>query len=174
MRLRDVSKILVEPKIVFKTLEVLRGYGKRNLEGFALWVGSISGNEAEIEDIWVPPQKSIRNEDGVGYFVSNDVLLNISRTLQKKQMQLIAQVHSHPGRAYHSEADDAYAIVTTNGGFSLVVPNFGFCPDKITDWAVYRLQGTGWVGLSKQEITQTFISTQKNLSNSLGGICVFA
>ena len=35
-----------------------------------------------------------------------------------------AQIHSHPHEAFHSEADDTWAIVRHEGAFSLVVPRF--------------------------------------------------
>lgn len=174
MRLKDVSRVILDQRIVTKTLEVLQAYGKRQFEGLVLWVGSISENEAKIEDVWVPPQRSIREERGVGYFVSSDALVEISRKLREKGVRLIAQVHSHPGRAYHSEADDAYAIVTTNGGFSLVVPNFGFCPEKITNWAVYRLNGANWIIMTTQEIDQVFSAGQKNSPPRPGSFSFFA
>jgi len=63
-------------------------------------------------------------------------------------LRLIAQVHSHPGEAYHSRADDRYAIVTAEGGFSLVVPDFGDAPADPTAWAVYRLDQGAWRELS--------------------------
>jgi hypothetical protein len=35
-----------------------------------------------------------------------------------------AQVHTHPGSAFHSPTDDAWPIVHTPGFSSLVIPNF--------------------------------------------------
>jgi len=70
---------------------------------------------------------------------------------------LIAQVHSHPTEAYHSEADDRFAIVTAEGGLSLVVPNFGNAPLDPRLWAIYRLTCGEWRELDAKE-SQTFIS----------------
>jgi hypothetical protein len=44
--------------------------------------------------------------------------------LRARKLGLAAQVHSHPGRAFHSEADDAWASVRHEGALSVVVPNF--------------------------------------------------
>jgi hypothetical protein len=65
-------------------------------------------------------------------------------------------VHSHPREAYHSHADDRYAIVTAEGGFSLVVPNFGQAPANLASWAVYRLIGGDWTELTSQEVRDLF------------------
>jgi hypothetical protein len=38
---------------------------------------------------------------------------------------IVAQVHTHPGVAFHSATDDANPLVGTPGFLSLVVPHFG-------------------------------------------------
>src|SRR5439155_4903701 len=99
---------------------------------------------AEVIHAVVPRQKPISSEDGVGYFVSGETLFELNRHLSESGLRLIAQVHSHPQEAFHSEADDRYAIVTTEGGLSLVVPNFGHASADPVSWAVYRLHGQDW------------------------------
>ncbi|MHC2297262.1 hypothetical protein ACVJBD_001468 [Rhizobium mongolense] len=44
--------------------------------------------------------------------------------LREKRLRVLAQIHSHPGRAFHSEADDEWAIVRHAGALSLVLPRF--------------------------------------------------
>jgi hypothetical protein len=156
MLLSAINRISVPQGVVSGTMQVLRRYGTRGYEGMVLWVGTTSQDRATVIDAWVPPQQSLRDENGVGYFVPGEALVEISSELRSRGVGLIAQVHSHPGRAYHSPADDQYAIVTTNGGFSLVVPNFGRGSDRIADWAVYRLKGSRWRPLSLAEISATF------------------
>jgi proteasome lid subunit RPN8/RPN11 len=95
----------------------------------------------------VPDQKPIKSEDGVGYFIDGQVLFELNQKLSDTGLRLIAQVHSHPGEAYHSETDDRYAIVTADGGLSLVVPDFGEAPNDPTLWAVYRLSKGSWLEL---------------------------
>ena len=64
--------------------------------------------------------------------------------------RLFAQVHTHPGRAYHSEMDDRYAVVIAPGGLSLVVPNFAVKDFDVSDCAVYRLSSAGrWEKVEK-------------------------
>jgi hypothetical protein len=115
-----------------------------------------STGKAYVSQAFVPKQKSISNEDGVGYFVSGETLFQLNRDLSETGLRLIAQVHSHPREAYHSEADDRYAIVTAEGGMSLVVPNFGRAPAQPTAWAVYRLHGRAWRELSPKEVGTIF------------------
>jgi Na+-transporting NADH:ubiquinone oxidoreductase subunit NqrA len=44
--------------------------------------------------------------------------------LRRRRLLVAAQVHSHPREAFHSKADDRWAIVRHEGALSLVVPNF--------------------------------------------------
>jgi hypothetical protein len=104
----------------------------------------------------IPQQRSVSDEDGLGYFVSGETLFELNRALSETGLRLIAQVHSHPAEAYHSAADDRYAIVTADGGFSLVVPNFGRAPSDLSSWAVYRLTRGDWQELSPQEVRTLF------------------
>jgi hypothetical protein len=123
------------------------------LEGFVLWLGNVTDAIAGVEVAFVPPQSSIHGEEGVGYLVTSETLFQLNRELHRSGLRLLAQVHSHPAEAYHSSTDDAYAVVTTEGGFSIVVPNFA--ADKVLprECAVYRLiSGGRWKKLSHREM----------------------
>lgn len=157
MLLRDVKKVCIAEDLVVRTVKALQTFGRTGCEGLVLWMGSVSGSEARVADAWVPPQTPIRSDSGIGYMVSKETLTEISRECRRSGLGLVAQVHSHPRRAYHSDADDRYAVVTTNGGFSLVVPNFGNSPARISAWAVYRLNGQDWIELTAREVASTFI-----------------
>jgi proteasome lid subunit RPN8/RPN11 len=138
--------------IVEDTLEALRSFGRRGYEGLVLWLGEVNEAHASVTNFLVPPQESVRSEDGVGYLVSGDTLFEVNRLLSQHRLRLVAQVHSHPGPAYHSEADDRYAIVTADGGYSFVVPNFAEHQRDMTGWAAYRLTDRCWRELEPNEI----------------------
>jgi hypothetical protein len=150
-RLADVRHVRIDSHVVSITLGTLQKYGAKGLEGLVLWLGEIEGNAAHVSRAMVPEQRSISRESGVGYFVEGDTLFQLNRALAQTGLRLIAQVHSHPNEAYHSEADDQYAIVTAEGGLSFVVPNFGKAPLDPTIWAIYRLTQGEWRGLSMNE-----------------------
>jgi hypothetical protein len=146
-----LSKIAVfeVPKSVIQlTLDRLQEFGTHGYERLILWLGEVLGDRAEVVMAYVPPQHSIASEEGVGYFVTSDTLFALNRALAESRLWLLAQVHSHPTEAYHSEADDRFAIVTADGGLSLVVPDFGHAEPDPMKWAVYRLSGHEWIPLS--------------------------
>lgn len=143
-RLDSIHKIIIDPTVVGTTLRVLQQFGAHGCEGLVLWIGHVDDDYARITRAVVPDQKPVKSEEGVGYFVDSEALFQLNRKLAETGLRLIAQVHSHPGEAYHSDTDDRYAIVTVDGGLSLVVPDFGSAPADPTLWAVYRLQSGIW------------------------------
>lgn len=156
--LSTVKQIFVTRSAIESTLKAMRHFGSHGYEVLVLWVGHIDSatGTARVAQAFVPDQKPISGEDGVGYFVSGDTLFKLNRALSETGLRLIAQVHSHPGEAYHSEADDRYAIVTADGGLSLVVPDFGHVPALLTAWAVYRLRDRKWCELLESEVRALF------------------
>ena len=151
IRLDSIYNISIEPAVIATTLQVLQHFGIHGCEGLVLWVGEVTEAHARITQAVVPSQNPIKSEEGVGYFVDSDALFELNRKLSETGLRLIAQVHSHPGEAYHSHADDRYAIVTADGGLSLVVPDFGNAPADPTLWAVYRLSNGCWRGLTTDQ-----------------------
>ncbi len=151
-RLDTVQHISIDSAVISRTLQVLQLFGARECEGLVLWLGEVTETGAQITHAAVPDQRPIKGEEGVGYFVDGAALFELNRRLSETGLRLIAQVHSHPGEAYHSETDDRYAIVTADGGLSLVVPNFGCAGTDPSDWAVYRLKNGNWRELAEREI----------------------
>jgi proteasome lid subunit RPN8/RPN11 len=156
IRLDNIDEISIDPAVIATTLRVLQDFGTRGCEGLVLWVGELAPCKAHITRAVVPNQNPIKSEEGVGYFVDGTALFELNRELAKTGLRLIAQVHSHPNEAYHSSADDRYAIVTADGGLSLVVPNFGCAPANPASWAVYRLRNGCWHELDSSQAQSLF------------------
>jgi hypothetical protein len=159
-RLADVRVFSVSERVIKYTLAVLQEFGKHELEGLVLWLGTVNSDVAEVQEPYIPEQHAMTSESGVGYFVSGDALFDLNRSLSDRNLRLLAQIHSHPHEAYHSAADDRYAIVTSEGGLSLVVPDFGLAPPHPKSWAAYRLHKGEWVELSSAETDKLFSVNQ--------------
>ena len=154
--------MVVDRAVVDSTLRILRKFGRYRLEGLVLWLGKIEPGRAHVTRAFTPDQQPVSDEDGVGYFVGADALFELNRGLAETGLRLIAQVHSHPSRAYHSDTDDRYAVVTADGGLSLVVPNFGRAPADPASWAVYRLSKGDWRELAAREGRKLFVLREEN------------
>lgn len=114
-----------------------------------LWVGLVEGAVFRITDPLVPHQRPIRRPDGICVVVDPKEMLRINMELFHAGKRLMAQVHSHPGRAYHSAMDDEQAIANTIGSLSLVVPDFARRDFALSDSAIYRLRADGcWIEVS--------------------------
>lgn len=149
MSLADVRRVLV-PIACARAVEThLRAVGRKGYEGMALWVGTQEAETFQVSATVIPDQRHICNADGVCVIVDGDALHHLNVHLYKEGLTLLGQIHSHPGRAYHSDTDDAYAIATAVGCLSLVVPDFARAPFTIASCASYRLDENGrWRPLS--------------------------
>ena len=142
--LTNISSVMLPSQVVEQTHARLFEAGMNGLEGMALWVGTQDGNEFRIRDVIIPMQQGVRSDHGLAVMVSGPELHRINLHLYRTEMRLIAQIHSHPTHAFHSDMDNEYAIATALGSFSLVVPDFARDPFSIERCAVYRLTPSAW------------------------------
>lgn len=151
--MNSIDQILVPQSILKETLIIFKEYGHEYLEVFAIWVGEEKRNTFKIKEVWFPKQ----NNTIISYYVPNIDVHNINVELNKKNYSVIAQLHTHPGYAFHSQIDDENAILTLTGSLSIVIPNYGFIPIKAIDkWAVYRLTNGKWILLSVNKVKKLF------------------
>jgi hypothetical protein len=129
--------LVIPPAVIVATMEHLRSKGRVEEEGVVLWRGTLS--PARVIGVIVPEQ-----ETGVGRFI---VPLRerhrISRELAGTGEVIVAQVHSHPGAAFHSPTDDTEAIPRRVGAYSLVVPDCGSRSSIFDGAALFQLSADG-------------------------------
>ncbi len=158
--LAAVTTVTVPRACVEEIQSHLRHVGTAGYEGLGLWVGHQDGERFEVTQAVIPNQKHRRTPDGVSVIVEGPELHRLNVWLYREKLTLMAQIHSHPGRAYHSDTDDAYAVATTVGCLSLVVPDFARRAFALRDVASYRLDAKArWRPLSRAEVARTIIIT---------------
>ena len=151
--LAEVEQVFVARAVVSETQRFLRSMGERRHEGLALWAGRPGDRVFQVTNLLIPRQRATRTSEGVCASVDADEMYRINAELFKAELRLIAQIHSHPTDAYHSDTDDENALVRTVGCLSLVVPDFAMRPFSLADTAVYRLDRTGaWQELDQQAV----------------------
>lgn len=151
--LRVVKSVRVPLELALGAHDYLRRVGLQGAEGFALWAGVLQDEVFRVTHTRIPVQHHLRTDDGVLVVVDSEELLRTNKWLYEQGLTLVAQLHSHPTDAYHSETDDALPIVATVGGLSLVAPDFARRPFSLADYAVYRLTPEdGWVELANDEV----------------------
>ncbi len=146
MTLADVRSFRVPREIVQKSERRLRDAGRQGYEMFVLWSGQVEGDVFNVRTPHVPKQESFRIRGReLLVRVEGEALHRLNTWLYEKQELLGIQIHSHPTDAFHSDTDDKFPMVTTLGGLSIVVPEFGSRGLFTPGTAIYRLTVEGWV-----------------------------
>lgn len=104
-----------------ETLAHLREAGREGRECVVFWLSErpvIPG--ATIREVYRPEQRAVRDM----FHIPLAGMTGLMAHLRAHKLGLAAQVHSHPGRAFHSRADDEWAVVRHEGALSIVVPHF--------------------------------------------------
>lgn len=150
--LADITELRVPVQVIMDGYEFMRSAGRLRLEGMVLWAGKQRDRIFTVTELIVPKQQGLSTADGVCAIVEADELARLNMHLYRNSLELVAQVHTHPTEAYHSLTDDEYAIATTIGCFSIVVPNFAVVNYALAQCAVYRLDfGGEWLEVDESQ-----------------------
>jgi hypothetical protein len=130
--------IIVGSSIIHATLLELQAAGRRRSERVVLWLGRRTNARIEIETLWVPEQRT-----GLDFFeIPPKGMQKMFDKLRTDRLMVAAQIHSHPRAAFHSYADDQWAIIRHSGALSLVLPYFALrtdCSTFVQDVALFVL-----------------------------------
>ena len=104
------TRVLEEARLFFEDR------GTFGLEGTAMIK---AGSDVELV---VPRQNARRDAYGrVNVEVPREGQMDLARGLGDDEIY-VARIHSHPGDAFHSAADDANPVISFEGAISIVVP----------------------------------------------------
>lgn len=139
--------------LVEETLAHLRAAGRDGRECVVFWLAERPVRPgAVIREVYRPEQYAARNI----FRIPPEAMTELMAHLRMRRLSLAAQVHSHPGRAFHSRADDVWAVVRHEGALSIVVPDFAERVDAqtfINMTATFRLSPKDrWLGVSRDEL----------------------
>ena len=112
-----MNRIKVGRSVVAATIERLQDGGRVGHERAVLWLGH---GADRIDEVYEPSQRTRADQ----FYFDRESMRELLAHLRQNRMRVVAQVHSHPGRAFHSEADNEWAIVRHAGALSLVLPRF--------------------------------------------------
>ena len=147
--------VICPPSIVDDTLSRLHEAGRRGCECVVLWLGKRRDGGAQVMDAYLPLQTAKADM----FRIPPAGMAALQAELRKGRLMVAAQVHSHPKEAFHSRADDQWAIVRHEGALSLVLPDFALgtaVGSFLRDVKVYQLSPTAkWVEVSGGEVEST-------------------
>jgi hypothetical protein len=113
-------KIYVTERIIADTLRFLQKDGLLQRESVALWLGRRAGGEVRVVDAVRPEHQAGRDF----FHIPAPAMGLLRARLRDENLMIAAQVHTHPREAFHSPADNRWAIVRHVGALSLVLPHF--------------------------------------------------
>lgn len=116
-----MSTIVCTREVLRKTIAVLRRGGVRREERVVLWLSNAALREpAPIMEVYEPDQIA-----EVDYFrLPSASMRSLMDHLRSTRRRIVAQIHTHPDNAFHSDADAKWAIIRHVGALSLVLPRF--------------------------------------------------
>jgi proteasome lid subunit RPN8/RPN11 len=135
--------ITIAKGVLERTFEHLCGCGDGMRECVVLWAGPQARQDFADEAI-----HPLHTASPGGYDIDGPYVSGLWRELAARGQTVRAQVHTHPGPAYHSSRDDTLALVHTSGYLSLVIPNFAQGPVGLEGCylAIRRVDGS-WQSL---------------------------
>ena len=145
--------------VVTETLNALQESGSRRHEGIVIWLGHRFGDDTEV----IEPHHPVHVARIDMFHIPPAGMRKLQERLRQSRMFVVAQVHSHPAKAFHSEADDRWAIVRHVGALSLVLPDFGLKTTPasfLQDVKVFRLnEANSWLEVPHAEVKSTWSLT---------------
>jgi hypothetical protein len=139
-----------------RTQELLRERGVQRREGYVVWVGEMT-DRAVVRDVWPVSARG----DAAHALVAFDDVVALAERVHSAGWAILAQVHSHPGVAFHSEIDDDHPVSHQLGFISIVVPDFAANSPRV-GWAYYEHLGRGrWRELAGDELRRRFVVSEE-------------
>jgi hypothetical protein len=116
-----MTSVICTSEVLGETIALLRRGGERGEERVVLWLArSTARDQAPIAEVYEPEQIA-----DVDYFkLPPESIRRLMVHLRTTRRKVVAQIHTHPGQAFHSEADAEWAIIRHVGALSLVLPRF--------------------------------------------------
>ncbi len=144
--------------IIDVTLGWLRDAGRARRECVALWLARRSPVTIEVVDAYRPEQTASIDM----FHIPPTGMTELHAVLRQRRLMVAAQVHSHPTEAFHSKADDRWAIVRHEGALSLVVPHFALkttTRNFLAHTKVYRFTATSrWEEIPEAQLAQSWLT----------------
>jgi hypothetical protein len=151
-----VSPVVVSRSVLEAARAFFEQQGAQGFEGTAL-IAALDGRPADR--LVIPTQQANRADGGCWVEVPLAGKLESAAALRPGE-RYVARIHSHPGEAFHSAADDRNPALTHQGALSIVVPFFGLGLRRGLDaCAVFVLRGTRWVELPAGPARAAWIRT---------------
>ncbi|MCV2864409.1 Mov34/MPN/PAD-1 family protein [Albidovulum sediminicola] len=122
----------------------------RGHEGIAYLLGQSDGTTTVAVAAIRPKARTTRGS----FAVEAPAMARVVRAAVDRGLQVVGQVHTHPGEAYHSDGDNDGAKIAFTGYVSVVLPDYGRQLPALTGAATYFFQaGSRFIPMAPDAIT---------------------
>lgn len=150
-------RLVCDSSIIETTLMHLRNAGRNRCECVVLWLGKRDVESIRITEAYRPLQTAQADM----FHIPREGMAELHGKLRQNRVMVAAQIHSHPFQAFHSKADDRWAIVRHENALSLVVPNFASettLHNFLTQTKIFRFSATAiWTEVPAYEVPRSWL-----------------
>lgn len=143
-----MNKIAISAGDLQRTIELLQEGGRSACETVVFWLGK----DNLISEVFRPEQMVKADM----FHLPPAAMRNLMAYLRQDRKRILAQIHSHPNEAFHSRADDQWAVVRHQGALSFVLPEFagGTTVDNfMQEVAAFTLSASDqWTSVSSDDV----------------------
>jgi proteasome lid subunit RPN8/RPN11 len=144
--------IRMRQEVLDQAFEHLRRCGEGRRECVAYLIGPVD-DPSVVDAVTHPPHAA----SAEAYELDSATIGEISTRLLASRRSVRIQIHTHPGPAYHSRRDDAFALVHAPGYLSLVIPAFARGPVGLDGaFLAERTHEGGWRAVAPTERLEIF------------------
>lgn len=115
-----MTKLICSSDILTTTIDYFRVAGRARKECVVFWLVPRQTDATRIVEVYRPQQQAHADQ----FWIPPEAMTCLMRHLREHKLKFAAQVHSHPQEAFHSRADDHWAVIRHAGALSIVVPDF--------------------------------------------------
>ncbi len=153
-----LRQLIVPRRVLEETHILLSGPGEEGCEATVLWLGTVvTAVAARVEAAYFPRQVAYRARFGLAVEIPVEEWTDLALRLPARRF-VLAKLHTHAGRAYHSEVDAANPYLCHEGAIAITVPNFARGPlGGLEGWSVNALREGQWVELRPGEVARTIL-----------------
>jgi hypothetical protein len=145
-------RLVIHLSCLKEAREFFEAAGSYGREGTGLLIGSLR-NDVVVARRFIAPDQ-VTGRDGGWVEVTMQGKLYVAANLHSDEV-IVARIHSHPSRAFHSAVDDSNPVLTAEGAWSIVVPYFGLGLRRgLETCAIYQRRLGRWQELTANEIMQ--------------------
>ena len=123
--------------ILASSFQIFQNCGRGECECAVFWTGPAG------DDMVDGLEHPIHKRSPYGYVVDSDWITALWKNLAASRRSVKAQVHTHPGEAFHSATDDHWPIISEAGFISIVIPDFAAGAPSFDRAWVGRLRADG-------------------------------